>query len=250
MIHVTAEENGFKILSNHLPAFISNLDLHAPVDAAKYDDSEFYALTQLDGQVNSKDNPEIFTTSSQIGYAAEAIPAAFYGSQESCAEEVCSHWLSNNLLWEKIRTIGGAYGAFATAESMGGFLIFASYRDPNFLNSCSEFEKCLKEAKDFDFSEDEVTAAIMGCYSHFIQPQAPKVRGSTAFTRLLYGISDEDRERKILGILSLKADDVKAAFKRLYDSCSNEDFKKNAIICGKNSLSDQVISGKIVSLPL
>ena len=260
-IHATAEKSGFEKLNEILPSFIESVEVSAPKNPKESSDEEFFALTKIGGEENalaSDSDSEIFVTSSQVGYAAECIPASKYESEDSHSEEVCTHWLSNNLLWEKIRTIGGAYGAFCSAEPMTGALIFATYRDPSPFDSCVAFEECLKEASELDFTKEEVVRAVMGCYSHFIQPQSPKGRGSSALTRLLYGITDEDREKKIMGILSTTPEKLKSAFKRLYAyTCEKseksekmENFKKRSVICGKNSLSESGFSGKIVRLPL
>ncbi|MBR1722069.1 MAG: insulinase family protein, partial [Treponema sp.] len=170
VIHGTAETSGFKILEKILPVFIKAVKLSAPKSPFACADSQFYALTDLEDAGDSDSDAEAFLVSAQVGFAAECIPASRYEDENSFAEEVCSHWLSNNLLWEKIRTIGGSYGAFCNAEPMSGTMIFSSYRDPLPFESCQAFESCLSEAASMDFSEDDVTGAIMGCYSHFIQP--------------------------------------------------------------------------------
>ena len=253
IIHVTAEDSGFKKLGAILPDFVSEVKIHAPENPRDCTDSDFFALTNISGKEGSLPNFEAFVTSSQVGYAAECIPASKYEDKNSFAEEVCTHWLSNNLLWEKIRTIGGAYGAFCNAEPMSGVLVFATYRDPAAFDSCDVFENCLKEACEYDFSDDDVVRAVMGCYSHFIQPQSPKGRGASAFTRLLYGITDEDRERKILGILNTTASDLKQAFLRICKWAFSEkslEVKKKTVICGKKMLSESGFAGKIITLPL
>ena len=250
VIHGTAESSGFSILEKILPDFINAVKISAPKAPFECDDSQFYALTDLEESDNPDCGAEAFLVSAQVGYAAECIPASRYEDENSFAEEVCSHWLSNNLLWEKIRTIGGSYGAFCNAEPMSGTMIFSSYRDPSPFDSCQVFERCLAEAASMDFSEDEVVCAIMGCYSHFIQPQSPKGRGSASLTRLLYGIVDEDREKKILGILKVTPQSLKAAFQRLEKFSLDNDFKKKSIICGKKMLPDEGFAGKIITLPL
>lgn len=250
-IHATAESSGFEKLASFLPGFAGEVNLTAPKNARKVSDGDFFALTEIDGSNGTES--ECFVTSSQVGYASECIPASKYEDENSYPEEVCSHWLSNNLLWEKIRTIGGAYGAFCNAEPMSGAMLFASYRDPAPFDSCGVFEECLKEASELEFTDDDVVRAVMGCYSHFIQPQSPKSRGSTALTRLLYGITDEDREKKILGILNTSASDLKNAFRRLHENLSDkkvEKIYKKSIICGKKMLSSHTFSGKIITLPL
>ena len=255
-IHVTAEESGVEKLNEILPSFINEVKISAPKNPRASEDCEFFALTKIEGEGSENPDSEAFATSSQVGYAAECIPATKYGDAASYSEEVCTHWLSNNLLWEKIRTIGGAYGAFCNTESMVEVLVFATYRDPTPFDSCDAFEECLRLASEMDFSEEEVVRAVMGCYSHFIQPQSPKGRGSSALIRLLYGITDEDREEKILGILHTTPADLKAAFARLYanslrvTSEKSGNCKRRSILCGKKSLSEHGFAGKIVHLPL
>lgn len=252
-IHATAENSGFEKLGELLPSFINDLSISAPKNPRKCEDSEFFALTEIEGKDGTDFDSECFVTSSSVGYAAECIKASKYENPDSYSEEVCAHWLSNNLLWEKIRTIGGAYGAFCNAEPMSGAMVFATYRDPSPFASCPTFEDCIKEAGEFEFSEEDVERAVMGCYSHFIQPQSPKGRGSTALTRLLYGITDEDREKKILGILGCKPDDLKNAFTRLYANLSlteRKNLSKKALISDKKSVENSSFCGKIVNLPL
>ncbi|WP_294429577.1 insulinase family protein [uncultured Treponema sp.] len=252
-IHVTAEKSGFEKLSQILPEFISEVKIHAPVDARLCSDADFFALTDIEGDSTSGCNEFAFVTSSQVAYASECVPASKYEDENSFHEEVCAHWLSNNLLWEKIRTIGGAYGAFCNAEPMSGLLVFASYRDPAPLDSCNVFEECIRGASEIDFSDEDVQRAVMGCYSHFIQPQSPKGRGSSALTRLLYGILDEDRERKVLGILHTQKDDLKAAFRRLAEGVSAKEIdkiRKRVFICDKKMILTNGFAGKIINLPL
>lgn len=245
-IHVTAEQTGCKQLESLLPDFIEQVQISEIADARSTTLSDFIPFIK-----QAADDPtETFVTSSQIGYASQCIPAARYGTKESYTEEVCTHWLANNLLWEKVRTIGGAYGVFCNTESMIGSVLFSSYRDPSPFDTCAVFGECLKEASEIDFDDEEVARCVMGCYSHFIQPQSPKGRGSVALTRVLYGILDEDREKKILGILSTTAADLKHGFYRLYENMKRASSSKKAIICGKKALEACENAGKIVSLPL
>lgn len=254
-IHVTAEETGFEKLSAVLPRFIADTGIVSLKAAASVNLSDVLKLTEIpsdkiSGAADCAQVQETFVTSSQVGYASWSIPGARYGTSESYTEEVCTHWLSNNLLWEKVRTIGGAYGVFCNTEAMTGNILFTSYRDPNPLDTCAVFESCLKEASEIDFDAEEVARAIMGCYSHFIQPQSPKGRGSTGLTRVLYGILDADREDKVLGILHTTPQSMKESFARLVKNLGDSALLKKTIICGKKSLEGERNAGKIISLPL
>ena len=48
-------------------------------------------------------------------------------------------------LWENIRMKGGAYGAFATPDSLEGTFSFSTYRDPSPLRSLEAFSSIIKE---------------------------------------------------------------------------------------------------------
>ncbi len=257
ILHVTAEKSGIEKVRKYLGEFIEKTEILEikPPRENKFEDFKKVINSEFDSS-DSK-NFEVFTAETQVGFAADSIPAAPYGTKDCAADEVCSHWLTNNILWEKIRTIGGAYGSFCTPENFGELMIFATYRDPNPLNSCEVFEKSIEECAEMDFAPEEVEKAVMGCYSHFIQPQTPKSRGTVSFTRALYGILDEDREQKIKWLLEINSDDVKKAFKRLCSQMKNPkcpDKIRKAVLCGKSSIekSEKEIkkNGKIFQLSL
>lgn len=257
LLHVTAEKSGLAKVRKCLGEFIEKTGISElkPPRGNKIEDFRKVINSEFDSS-NSK-NFEVFTAETQVGFAAESIPASPYGTKDGAADEVCSHWLSNNILWERVRTIGGAYGSFCTLENFGGLMIFATYRDPNPLNSCAVFEKCIEDCAEMDFEPEEVEKAVMGCYSHFIQPQTPKSRGSVSFTRALYGILDEDREQKIKWLLEINSDDVKKAFKRFCAQMKNPkcpDKIRKAVLCGKSQAekAEKEIkkNGKIFQLSL
>lgn len=249
-VHITAEQSGFEIMSGILPDFINALRIHSVAPPVNCEFSDFLSLLEIDG---AADSPEVFVAPSQVGFAAECIPAAKYGTKESAAEEVCAHWISNNLLWEKIRTVGGAYGAFCSVEPLSSFMVFETYRDPRPFDSFSAFSESLAEASKIEFSIEETERAVLGCYSQFVQPHTPKSRGSIGLTRILYGILDEDRERNVKMLLEVSPDDMHNAFVR-FASCIGEIIsggtQRRAVICGKKMAETMHITGKSVVLPL
>lgn len=257
LIHVTAEKSGIEKIKKILPEFVKKTELSEIKDERKNSLEDFAKVINSEFDSSDSNNFEIFAAETQVGFASESIPASFYGTKDCAADEICSHWLTNNLLWERIRTIGGAYGSFCTPENFGGLLIFATYRDPSALESCDVFEKCIEECSKMDFDAEEVEKAVMGCYSHFIQPQTPKGRGTASFTRALYGILDEEREQKIKWLLEINQNDVKKTFKRLYEQMKNSEFSdkiRKTVLCGKSSIKDAEkngrLNGKIFQLSL
>jgi Zn-dependent M16 (insulinase) family peptidase len=128
---------------------------------------------------------------------------------------VLSHWLSNNLLWDRLRVKGGAYGAFAVNESMEQVFSLATYRDPTPRASLCGFRTCLEEAVSYPFDAATVERTVTGAYSREVQPRSPQNRGFTGFVRRLYGITDELREAKIAALLACTGADLNAAAERL-----------------------------------
>ncbi|MBQ0050845.1 MAG: insulinase family protein [Treponema sp.] len=257
IIHITAEKSGLDLMEKLLPEFISKTGIVSLKEPCANSLEKFKSVIAGYCGCKELEQSETFTLEAQVGFAACSIPAAPYGTKDCAADEVCAHWLSNNLLWEKIRTIGGAYGAFCNPETCSELMLFATYRDPSPFDSCETFKKCVEECAEMDFSQEEIEKAVMGCYSHFIQPQAPKGRGSTSFTRALYGITDEDRERKVKWLLELTNSDVKNAFVRMAGEMKDsKDSAKNrsAVICGRGyaeqNASKQEKYGKITNLSL
>ncbi|MCR5725394.1 MAG: insulinase family protein [Treponema sp.] len=242
-VHVTAEQSGIDAVKSLLPAFVEKAAITSLKAPADIQTERFMELTEIEGKGDAASG-EVLMTSAQVGFASECISSSPYGTKESASQEVCTHWLSNTLLWERLRTIGGAYGAFCYTEALSSLVVFATYRDPTPDRSSDVFNACLEECAERHFDEAEVEKAITGCYSNFIQPKSPRSRGSTGLLRTLYAISDDDREEKIRLMLSLTADDIQKGFTLLRDFAREK--ATQAIICGQNIKS----AGKITVLPL
>lgn len=238
-VHITAEESGIATVKTHLADFINHAGLQSLKPPAKASAEDFIALTDL-----GADSPEVLLSSSQVGFAAQCAECSPYGTKEAALEEVCTHWLSNTLLWEKLRTIGGAYGAFCYTEPISRSLIFSTYRDPTPLKSADVFDACLAECENLLLSQEDTERAVVGSYSGNIQPRSPHSRGSTGLLRTLYAVSDDDREAKVRAMLSATPSELQAAFSRL--SKFSKGRKQRAIICGN---SDEY-TGKTISLPV
>ncbi|QTQ16490.1 insulinase family protein [Treponema parvum] len=196
-----------------------------------------------------KPDIEIFTTRTEVGFSAQAFPASGWLTKESAAETVLAHWLSTTVLWEQLRTIGGAYGAYASSDPIEGTFSFTSYRDPDPLKTAESLLEFLKKTaveisgKDGAFGKETLKKAVVGCYSKEIQPQSPGGRGFTGFLRCLYGITEKDREHKIKLLFSVTERDVKNALDRLVAQS-----EKCTKVCITGDAKDS--SGKIMLLPI
>lgn len=239
-LNITADtdtiEQTKKILATHLQNF------SAPKNPPTVSDQVFFELTQVPPQnetstepfpIIEKDTPAHLTNyivQSQTGFASAVFPASAFGTSDAVYESLFSHWFSNNILWEQIRTIGGAYSGFSYTDAIEQLFAFVTYRDPEPHRSLEVFERCLADAVKLTLDEPTLERLITGCYSKEVQPRAPSARGFIGFIRQLYGITDEEREQKMRTLLSAKASDIQEAAKRLLKNSANVE---KSVVYGK-----------------
>jgi Zn-dependent M16 (insulinase) family peptidase len=174
--------------------------------------------------------PELFASPSlQIGFASMTLPGSPYGSDSQVAEQVLSHLFSTGALWEEIRMKGGAYGAFANPDILEEAYTLATYRDPNPMRSLDSFRSILKT---FDkFRGENLEKAIIGSYSREIRPKTSAEKSLVDFYRLLYGVEDRHRSRRLKSLINTKEDDIAQVLSKLASAC--EDTHWPVIITGK-----------------
>ena len=183
---------------------------------------------------NGGNTAEVFASKSlQVGFAASTLNAAPFDTNAQIAEMVLAHQLSTGALFENIRMKGGAYGVGANSDSLEDCMSFATYRDPNPLNSLDTISAILKDghhATDDPRSGDEdyLVKSIIGCYAKETYPRTSAEKGSVDFYRFLYGIEDSYRKRRLERLVSVSTADIAAAF----DSLGSRSVSGTVIIAG------------------
>jgi Zn-dependent M16 (insulinase) family peptidase len=254
VLHITADDEGLALCEKSLAGFISRCGLAAPAGdfasapgGATRNRDAFFRLCALPWKQDSGGDfgTELcLAPSSQVGFACRSLAASAYGTAESVHEAVFAHWFSNTLLWEQIRTIGGAYGAFALPDAIEGVFSLATYRDPKPFRSLGAFAECLKKAVAFPFDRETAERAITGAYSREVQPRSPSSRGFQGFIRALYGLTERAREERIARILSVREEDLRNAARRLWERCGER--------CAQAVLAGAADAGaaRVAELPL
>lgn len=242
IFHLTSDSEGLERVKSKLPAFVENTQLSPITEKGEVDEESLLKLLLLPGEKNLP-KEEFFEIDSQVGFAAKSYDSAYFASPENSSELVLAHWLSGNYLWERLRTIGGAYGAYASSANMRGLFNISTFRDPNPVKAPEIFKKCLEDFAEIVIDEDECDRNITGTYGDEIQPHSPSGRGVVAFFRKIYCISDEDRANKIRALLSVKPEDLKKTATNLL---TKEDGARIAVVCGRNAKK----TGVIIKLPL
>ncbi len=203
----------------------------------------FYPLIHPNPSEKPSQNEVYGSTSLQVGFAALAIPGATFASREQAAELVLAHRLSTGILWEDIRMKGGAYGAFAYPDGLEPTFLLATYRDPNPTVSLGALKEALRKSM-VPPSNEELEKAIIGTYSKEVRPRTGPEKGMTDFMRLLTGITDPARKRKLDFMVSLKDTDIVSAAQRLYENIN----RANATVLAGLAQAEQ--AAQVLDVPV
>lgn len=243
LVHVVADKETLPAVEKSLPDFIADTGLKNLSAPNLPSEDSLRKLLLLPGEKDRVPDKEFFAIKSQVGFSARVFSGSFFGSEKNPAELVLAHWLSGNSLWERIRTSGGAYGAYAASANLSGLFCFSTFRDPNPLRSSQVFADTLEDFAKKLLDSDECVRNITGTYGDEVQPHSPGGRGTAGFFRQLYCISEDDRRKKIEILLKVTPEDLKQAAERILLSENNS---RTVIIGAK----DSKMTGNIIDLPL
>ena len=222
--HITADRESLAVALPVLESLIADCNLLPPKVRLAANTERFYELTALPGESlganPGEDTPclELLPSAFQVGFAAAACRGKGYDNPGYVYEGILSHWLTNTALWEQIRTVGGAYGAFAWPDTSERIFSFATYRDPKPLRSLQVFQQVLAAAAEECIDEETLEGVITGCYSKEVQPKSPSSRGSVGFLRYLYGYTQEAKKRKLGILLQARPENIRQAARDIASS--------------------------------
>ena len=268
VIHVTADKEGLEAVENCLPSFINKAGLTSLKKKRESSDNEFYALTEVPkkyevknvagkaknaaataGESDALSADETFIIPGNVGFASANMKCALFNTQKGVHDSVFACYLEKTMLWEQIRTIGGAYGVMFGTESAIPNAYYLTYRDPRPFQSLVVFQKCLKQAAQTKFTDEMVEKTIIGCYSNEIQPKTPAGRGGTGFLQKLYCRTYAEQLRGIKWIISINSKELTEAAQRFAKQPAPI---RTVVLCGSNliPLKKTQTTGKILKLPL
>lgn len=242
VIHLSCEQDTMDSIQKSIETFIKDTSLVAACPKGVIDEEAFINEVKLPGQKDIFQN-EIFTLPGGVGYTCQTIDSAGFAQSDNGASLVLSHYLSGTLLWERIRTKGGAYGAASCALDSTGKTLFTTYRDPNPFVSLDVCIDCLKELIKSPIDNEELLRMIIGTYGGEITPMSARERSSTAFMRLTYAISDKDMQERLMSILKVTSGDITALCKKLLNNLNT---RKTVVVTNECKNNNDAI---IVALP-
>ncbi len=194
--NVTLDSENWKNFQPQLDAFLAAL----PAKDAKLNDYDIQPSAKKEG----------LTIPAQVNYVGKGANLYELGYELDGSVEVILGFLRMTHLWEKIRVLGGAYGAYAVFDDRSGVLTFLSYRDPNITSTIESYDQAAEFLKGLDgsrLSDNELTKAIIAAIGDLDAYQLPDAKGYTSMMRYLTHRTDEMRQRLRDQVLSTNGED-------------------------------------------
>ncbi|MFH1981432.1 MAG: insulinase family protein [Pseudomonadota bacterium] len=156
-------------------------------------------------------------TQTSVSFVGAVCPTVRLSDPDAPALSVAARLLRSLYLHREIREKGGAYGGFAVFNPEDGLFGFASYRDPHVVQTLKAFAGARRFIRSGDYTDTDITEAILQVCSEIDKPDAPGAAARKAFYRDLVGLTDDMRRRYKEGLLSTTRSQVKAAAGRYLD---------------------------------
>ena len=243
IIHITADKDSLEKLMPMIEAFARDAGITKLLPSKNYTLQDFLPYVVSAENVQGEHTKEALKTESQTGYSAVVIPGSQTLTKEAASELVYTNWLNGHIIWEKFRTTGGCYGAWAGIDSGEKLFKLSTYRDPDPLKHSDLLTECLEEAAKTGLSDEDVEKAIVSCYGDAITPATPRDRGKQAFETFVYA-NNGLKQQRVDRLLEVQLKDVQDAAQRVVLNAAKESHK--AIFCDKSKDS----YGKNLDLPL
>ncbi len=138
---------------------------------------------------------EGLTIPAHVNYVGKGAVLDPLGYEFDGSALVITRFLRNAWLWDRIRVLGGAYGAFCSIDRLSNALTFVSYRDPNLLETLKVFDESSKFLRSVSLGKSELTKAVVGTIGEIDQYRLPDAAGHFSLLRRLTGQTGKERQR-------------------------------------------------------
>ncbi len=162
---------------------------------------------------------------SQVAYNVKAYSVAPYIHPHAPALSIASQIFEHVVLHNKIREIGGAYGAGATYNSLTGSFYFYSYRDPHISATFEAFEEAIQMAAKGDFGPRDLEEAKLAMIQQMDMPVSPGSQAILGYNIYREGKDKNLREEYRRTLLDLTVSDIKQVVKAEFLSSNKEGIK-------------------------
>lgn len=150
---------------------------------------------------------EAIAGSSNVQYVGKAYNFKKLGYSYNGAMAFVETILKNDFLWNNIRVLGGAYGAWNGIYANGN-VIFTSYRDPQLSRTLEEYNKASDFLKNFQMSKDDLNKYVLGTVKKLDMPLHPEQAMRTAVRNYITHNTEDMRQQIRDEILNVKFENI------------------------------------------
>ena len=155
-----------------------------------------------------------------VNYVGQGYNFRCLGYEYSGKLLVLKKYLSTEYLWNNIRVMGGAYGAFLQLDKFGN-LDLVTYRDPHVKRTYEMYDRLPEYISSIDLSEEDLEKIIIGTMSDVDMPQPVYARLREYVIRQYAGDSYEGIKKRRLDILKTDSEDLRSFSKMFEDVLEN-----------------------------
>ncbi|AHH12243.1 Metalloprotease, insulinase family protein [Borrelia hermsii YBT] len=197
---------------------LSSLLIGNTNDVIKRLESELFTLRESLSEKTDINNPltiqpssntlkEIIIIPSKISFNSMSFVSYAIIDENYPKINFLTHILKSGILWEKIRVVGGAYGAFASITN--GIFSFTSYRDPNFVKTYQAFEASLEELANNEIKNEELYTYLVGVIGLSTNVKTKSIEILESYKRKMLNISDQLRQDIRNAYFKITSTDIK-----------------------------------------
>eukprot|EP00471_Norrisiella_sphaerica_P001523 CAMPEP_0184483278 /NCGR_PEP_ID=MMETSP0113_2-20130426/4919_1 /TAXON_ID=91329 /ORGANISM="Norrisiella sphaerica, Strain BC52" /LENGTH=1098 /DNA_ID=CAMNT_0026863573 /DNA_START=200 /DNA_END=3496 /DNA_ORIENTATION=- len=241
-INLTADKKTLGAVQDQVKDFVTGLGLQEASEekqGTKSSDTLIKALTRKLSETDLKDEGVIIPT--QVNYVGFGGRLYEEGERVPGSTAVITNFLRTGYLWEKVRVIGGAYGAGFSLNARMGTFSFSSYRDPNVKESLENYKRAAEYLIKADISDQEVERSIIGTISDLDYPQTPRGKGSTSFSRYFTGYTEEDAQKWRDEVLATRVQDFRDFGFRLRKAIERVEDGPTSCVFGSSSALEKAM---------
>ncbi|ABK61755.1 MULTISPECIES: insulinase family protein [Clostridium] len=208
ILNFAVEEENYEKVEESLKRFIGKLN------------NETLKTYEYDFKCHKKN--EGLLTQGNVQYVMKGYNYKDLGYSYKGSMQVLKVIESLDYLWNNIRVIGGAYGAFASFGRSGN-MFFGSYRDPNIKESLNVYDNAYEYLRNFDADSREMTKYIIGTISSLDTPLTPSLKSERAISYYLSNITKEDIQKERDEVLSCTKEDIRE-FANMIKDCMDQNY--------------------------
>ena len=207
-IVVTCEDSMIETLRDYLRGFVEQLSNHngegarngAPAKPAPADPVR-----------------EARTAPLPVAFNIRTFKTVRYQHPDAPVLLVLANYIRDTFLHKELREKGGAYGAYAQANTGGGNFYLGSYRDPNIIRTYDTYDRAVRWVIDSDIDAGALKEAILGACGDVDPLESPDIKGRREAINRMTGFTRAEREKFKQRLLKTTAADLRRVAKAYLD---------------------------------